>query len=86
MNIENKRQLNERKFPNWKKLSNEGRKYWLDIKGKQGCRARYVKEVDDKEETLKFYQEVYNDRDDLIEIHEKFPVDKGHRKVGKEKR
>ena len=81
MAIKNKRRLNEKKFPNWEKLSSGGRKYWLEIKGRHGWKARYVKEVDDKEETLKFYQEVYNDRDDLIEIHEKFPIDKGHRKI-----
>lgn len=34
------------------------------------------------EETIKFYQEVYDDKGNLIEIHEKFPVDKGHRKMG----
>lgn len=38
-----------------------------------------------KEETIKFYQEVYNEKGNLIEIHEKFPVDKSHRKVGEEK-
>ena len=34
------------------------------------------------EETLKFYQEVYDDKDVLVEIHEKFPVDSGHKKLG----
>jgi len=33
------------------------------------------------EETVKFYQEVYDTDGNLVEIHEKFPVDKGHRKV-----
>ena len=29
----------------------------------------------------RFWQEVYDDHGKLVEIHEKFPVDKGHRKV-----
>jgi hypothetical protein len=33
---------------------------------------------------LKFSQEVYDDKGNLIEIHEKLPVDKGHRKVKEE--
>jgi hypothetical protein len=81
MNIEGKRRLNERKFANWEELSDGGRKYWLEIKGRHGWKGRYVKEVNASEETVKFYQEVYNDKGDLIEIHEKFPVDKGHKKV-----
>jgi hypothetical protein len=30
---------------------------------------------------LRFWQEVYDETGGLIEIHEKFPVDKGHQKV-----
>lgn len=81
MTIEGKRQLNEKKFSNWEKLLGGGRRYWLEVKGRHGWKARYVKEVDAMEETVKFYQEVYNDNGELIEIHKKFPVDKGHRKV-----
>lgn len=40
-----------------------------------------MKEVDEREETIRFYQEIYDDKGALLEIHEKFPVDKGHRKV-----
>jgi hypothetical protein len=42
-----------------------------------------VKEVDADETTCRVYQEVYNNRDKLIEIHEKYPVDTGHRKNDK---
>ncbi len=82
MDIEDKRQLNERKFSDWENLSNGGRKYWLEINGKHGWKARYVKEVNALEETTKFYQEVYDNKGKLVEIHEKFPLDKGHRNVG----
>ncbi len=82
MNIEDKRRLNERKFTTWVKLSGGGRKYWLEIEGRHGWKARYVKEVNDIEETIKFYQEVYDNKGKLVEIHEKFPLDKGHRNVG----
>jgi YD repeat-containing protein len=46
-----------------------------------GWSARYVKEVDSDEQTTRFYQEIYNAQGQLVEIHEKFPVDKGHQKV-----
>ncbi len=46
MTLEDKRRLNERKFPTWEDLHNGGRKYWLDVKGKHGWKARYVKVVD----------------------------------------
>ena len=85
MDTKDKRQLNERKFTNWEEVSNGGRKYWLEIKGIHGWKARYIKEVNVMEDTIKFYQEVYDDKGNLIEIHEKFPVDKGHRKMGDEK-
>jgi hypothetical protein len=75
------REQNERKFPNWIDLPDEGRRYWLDVAGRRGWRARYVKEVDADEQTVSFFQEIYNDRGELVEIHEKFPIDKGHRKV-----
>ena len=81
MLIEDKRQLNEKKLPNWEKLPDGGRRYWFEIKGRHGWKARYVKEVDALEETVKFYQEIYDVEDNLIETHEKFPVDKGHRKA-----
>lgn len=44
-------------------------------------KARYVKVVDENERTLKFYQEIYDNENILIEVHEKYPVDKGHKKV-----
>ena len=81
MTLEDKRRLNERKFPTWENLPNGGRKYWLEVKGKYGWKARYVKEVDAMEETVKFYQEIYDENGNLTEVHEKFPVDKGHRKL-----
>lgn len=78
------RQQNERKFPNWLDLSAGGRRYWLDVVDWRGWRARYVKEVDENEQTIRFYQEIYNAQDELVEIHEKYPVDKGHQQVNRE--
>jgi hypothetical protein len=40
-----------------------------------------VKEVDAMEQTIKFYQNIYDDTGMLVEVHEKYPDDKGHRKV-----
>jgi len=75
------RSQNERKFENWDELPGGGRRYWLDVAGRLGWRARYLKEVDASETTVRFWQEVYDDQGRLVEIHEKYPVDKGHRKV-----
>jgi hypothetical protein len=47
-----------------------------------GWKARYFKEVDAGERTLRFWQEIYDARGRLTEIHEKFPLDLGHRSVG----
>ncbi len=80
MTLEEKKRLNERKFSTWENLPDGGRKYWLEVEGKHGWKARYVKEVDAVEETVKFYQEIYDENGNLTEVHEKFPVDKGHRK------
>jgi hypothetical protein len=75
------RTQNEKKFGQWEDLPGGGRRYWLDVPGRQGWRARYVKEVDSGEETQRFCQEIYDDQGKLVEIHEKYPVDKGHQKA-----
>ena len=74
------RAQNEKKFRTWKELPDGGRHYWLDIAGRLGWRARYVKEVDAQENTVRFWQEIYDGQGKLVEIHEKYPVDKGHQK------
>jgi hypothetical protein len=73
------RESNERKFGAWQELANGGRCYLLDVTGRQGWRARYLKEVDSDESTVRFWQEIYDESGKLVEIHEKFPVDRGHR-------
>jgi hypothetical protein len=75
------REQNERKFPHWLDLTDGGWRYWRDVSAYRGGYARYVKEVDANEQTTKFYQEIYNAQGELAEIHEKFPVDRGHQKV-----
>ncbi len=75
------RTQNEKKFGQWEELSGGGRRYRLDVTGRLGWRARYLKEVDANEMTLRFWQEIYDDTGRLAEMHEKFPVDKGHRKM-----
>jgi hypothetical protein len=74
------RTQNEKKFGAWEELPNGGRRYWLDIAGRLGWRARYVKQVDAQEDTVRFWQEIYDGQGNLVEIHEKYPVDKGHQK------
>jgi hypothetical protein len=75
------REQNERKFGQWRELANGGRRYWLEVPGHQGWHARYLKEVDIHENTLRFWQEIYDEAGKLIENHQKFPVDLGHRKA-----
>ncbi|MGH8102899.1 MAG: hypothetical protein ACREJQ_00080 [bacterium] len=75
------RDQNERKFPNWEPLPADGRRYWLDLLGRQGWKARYVKEVDANEVTVRFYQEIYDETGKLVEVHQKYPLDQGHQKV-----
>jgi hypothetical protein len=76
-----KRQQNERKFGAWSDLSNGGRAYSFEVNGRSGWRARYAKEVDAEESTVRFYQEVFDGEGRLRETHEKYPVDLGHRQV-----
>jgi len=75
------RAQNERKFSHWEELPGGGRRYWIDVEGRQGWRARYLKEVDAAEKTLRFWQEIYDEQGRLAEEHHKFPVDEGHRKA-----
>ena len=73
------REENEKKFGAWENLPGKGRRYWYDVMGRQGWRARYVKEVNAVERTVRFYQEIYDEGGRMVEIHEKYPKDKGHR-------
>jgi len=79
--VDKKREENEKKFSNWVVLPEGGRRYWFEIEGKFGWKARYVKEIDSNEKTIRFYQEIYDKDGILVEIHEKFPIDKGHKKI-----
>jgi len=76
-----KRQDNEKKFPNFNELPDGSRIYWFELNGKLGWKARYVKIVDANETTLSFKQEIYNENNILVEVHEKYPIDKGHIKL-----
>lgn len=78
---EQKRRVNERKFGHWEDLPGGGRRYGYDVPGRMGWRARYVKIVDGDENTLSFLQEIYNEQGELVEVHEKYPEDKGHQKI-----
>jgi len=74
------RQKNETEFESWIEKADGGRVYSFEITGKLGWKAKYLKEVNSEEVTIKFWQEVYDQNNILKEIHEKYPVDKGHKK------
>lgn len=73
------RSQNEKKFGEWEDLPGRRRRYRLDVAGRLGWLARYWKEVDANETTVRFWQEIYNDHEKLVETHEKYPVDKDRR-------
>jgi hypothetical protein len=75
------RSQNEKKFGHWDELPGGDRRYRLDVAGRQGWLARYLKDVDAQEVTLRFWQEIYDENGKLVETHEKYPVDEGHRKM-----
>jgi hypothetical protein len=79
MDINARRLGNEKKYNSWEALPGGGRRYFIYVEGKHGWKARYVKEVSADEETIRFFQEVYDGKGTLVEIHEKFPIDKGHK-------
>lgn len=74
-----KRRQNERKFGEWAELPNGGRRYWYEVVSRSGWKARYLKEVNSNETALRFYQEIYNEKGKLVEVHQKFPEDTGHK-------
>lgn len=76
-----KRIQDERKYGNWEELPKGSRRYWFDVFGRDKGIARYCKEVDEDDNIVKFWQEIYNEDGKMIEIHEKYPVDKGHKKL-----
>ena len=78
---EDKQRQNEQKFGSWERLVHGGRRYWYEVAGRYGWKARYVKEVDAEEKTLRFTQEIYDDTGALVALHQKYPQDTGHRKV-----
>jgi hypothetical protein len=46
-----------------------------------GWRARYLKEVDANEQTVRFWQEIYDAEGSLVEVHQKYPIDLGHKHI-----
>lgn len=75
------RHFKKAKFHSWEETGSGGRIYRLKIAGRLGWTAFYLKEVDSLENTIRFWQEIYDERNVLREIiHEKFPIDLGHRK------
>jgi hypothetical protein len=75
------RQQNERTFPQWEELPGGGRRYLRQIPDRSGGFARYCKEVDAAENTVRFWQEIYDRNGKLLARHEKFPFDSGHQIV-----
>lgn len=75
------REQNERTFGSWQELPGGGRRYTREYAGRARGRARYIKEVDAAETTIRFAQEIYDREGQLVSVHEKFPVDLGHKRI-----
>jgi hypothetical protein len=75
------RAQNERTFRHWEELLGGGRRYFREFAGRAGGRARYVKEVDADENAVRFAQEIFDSTGRLVAVHEKFPVDLGHKQL-----
>lgn len=75
------RNANEKRFKYWKETQNGGRLYSRRINGQQGWYALYLKETDKDDNTIRFWQEIYDRENNLVEIHEKYPMDRGHKKL-----
>ncbi len=72
------RRQNEKSFDHWEDLPDGGRRYWFDRVGAIWGVQRIIKIVDQDEKTVLLLQEIYNDEGELVERHQKFPVDTGH--------
>ena len=76
-----KQKQHERRYDSWTQLKTGGRLYRKEVAAKNGSgwKAIYLQEVDEKENIVKFWQEIYDEKNILIEIHEKYPENKGHK-------
>jgi hypothetical protein len=61
VNLANRKQ-NESKFHSWDETDSGGRVYRLKIAVRLGWTAFYLKEVDSLENTIRFWQEIYDER------------------------
>ncbi|MDI6792278.1 MAG: hypothetical protein QME81_05345 [bacterium] len=48
-----KRKRNEIKFGEWEELLEGNRRYFYEVQGRYGWKARYVKEIDASEKTVR---------------------------------
>jgi hypothetical protein len=84
--VSKRRQRNENDWPNWEDLSNNRRRYWIRRQGREWGWQILFKEVifDPKtqlEETAQLWQEIYDGDGKLVERHQKYPADTGHKKL-----
>jgi hypothetical protein len=75
------RRANEKRYKQWTETDTGGRIYVRKVLGQYRWYALYIKEVDSKEDIIHFRQEIYDEQDILVEVHEKYPIDKGHQKA-----
>ena len=77
-----RRRRHERKWRHWDELPEGVRVYWRERPGARSGRQRPILVVGADEVTLQMAQLIYDHEGVLIEWHQKYPVDFGHRRSG----
>ncbi len=80
------RSTNERDWRYWQDLPGGGRRYWIRRPGRHWGWQILLKEVmynaeTQLENTVRLWQEIYDNDGRLVEVHQKYPADTGHQKV-----
>jgi len=80
------RSRNERDWQYWQDLPDGRRRYWIRRSGRHWGWQILFKEVTysaetQLENTVRLWQEIYDDDGALVEVHQKYPADTGHQKL-----
>jgi hypothetical protein len=80
------RTKNERVWQDWRDLPDGVRRYWIRRAGRHWGWQILFKEViydahTQLENTIRMWQEIYDNDGTLVEVHQKYPADTGHQKL-----
>jgi hypothetical protein len=80
------RSRSERDWQYWQDLPDGGRRYWIRRLGRHWGWQILFKEVMYDEETqlentVRLWQEIYDNDGNVVEVHQKYPTDTGRQKL-----